>query len=38
LLDQSHGKPWSVAVYLIVMAVITLISVWLAEETNKKAL
>jgi len=38
LLDQSHGKPWSVAVYLIGMAAITLISVWLAEETNKKAL
>lgn len=38
LLDQSGGKPWPVAVYLIFMAVITLISVWLAEETNRKAL
>ena len=38
LLDQSGGKPWPVAVYLIVMAVITLVAVWLAEETNKKAL
>ncbi|OYW31424.1 MAG: MFS transporter, partial [Chthoniobacter sp. 12-60-6] len=38
LLDQSGGKSWPVAVYLIVMAVITLVAVWLAEETNKKAL
>ena len=38
LLDQTGGKPWLVAVYLIVMAVITLVAVWLAEETNKKAL
>jgi metabolite-proton symporter len=38
LLDQSGGKPWPVAVYLIIMAVITLIAVWMAEETNKKAL
>ncbi|WP_395735673.1 MFS transporter [Prosthecobacter sp.] len=38
LLDQSGGKPWTVAVYLIVMAVITLVAVWLAEETNRKAL
>lgn len=38
LLERSGGKPWPVAVYLIIMAVITLVSVWLAEETNKKAL
>ena len=38
LLDQTGGKPWMVAVYLIVMAVITLVAVWLAEETNRKAL
>jgi hypothetical protein len=38
LLDRTGGKPWLVAVYLIVMAVITLVAVWLAEETNKKAL
>jgi MFS family permease len=38
LLDQTGGRPWPVAVYLIVMAVITLISVWLAEETSRKAL
>ncbi len=38
LLNQSGGKPWPVAVYLIIMAVITLVAVWMAEETNKKAL
>jgi metabolite-proton symporter len=38
LLDQSGGRPWSVALYLIFMAVITLISVWLAEETSRKSL
>jgi len=38
LLDRTGGKPWLVAVYLIVMAVITLVAVWMAEETNKKAL
>ena len=38
LLDYTGGKPWPVAVYLIVMAVITLVSVWLAEETSRKSL
>lgn len=38
LLDRCDGKPWPVAVYLIIMAGITLVSVWLAEETNEKAL
>ncbi len=38
LLDQSGGKPWPVAVYLIIMAVITLVAVWMAEETNEKEL
>jgi MFS transporter, MHS family, shikimate and dehydroshikimate transport protein len=38
LLEKSGGDPWSVAVYLIVMAVITLVSVWLAEETHRKGL
>lgn len=38
LLEKSSGKPWPVAVYLIVMGVITLVSVWLVEETNKKRL
>ncbi|HEY1082194.1 MAG TPA: MFS transporter [Prosthecobacter sp.] len=38
LLDWSGGKPWPVAIYLIIMALITLVSVWLAEETNRKQL
>jgi MFS transporter, MHS family, shikimate and dehydroshikimate transport protein len=38
LLEKSSGQSWPVAVYLIVMAVITLVSVWLVEETSKKRL
>ncbi len=38
LLTWSGGKPWPVAVYLIGMAVITLISVGLAAETHRKPL
>lgn len=38
LLEKSGGAAWPVAVYLVIMALITLISVWLAEETNKKKL
>lgn len=38
LLEKSGGRPWPVAVYLILMAVITLISVWLVEETSRKRL
>jgi MFS family permease len=38
LLEHSGGKPWPVATYLIVMAAITLVSVWLVEETSKKRL
>ena len=34
LLQWSGGKPWPVAVYLIVMGFITLVSVWLAAETH----
>ena len=33
LLDVSGGKPWPIALYLIGMAVITIISVCLAAET-----
>ena len=33
LLQWSHGKPWPIAVYIIVMALITLIAVYLAAET-----
>ncbi|MBX7210879.1 MAG: MHS family MFS transporter [Verrucomicrobiaceae bacterium] len=38
LLGRSGGAPWPVAVYLIVMAVITIVCVWLAEETHRKEL
>ncbi|MDB6076026.1 MAG: Permease of the major facilitator superfamily, partial [Verrucomicrobiaceae bacterium] len=38
LLQKSGGEPWPVAVYLMVMAVITLICVWLARETHRGAL
>lgn len=38
LLKTSDGRPWPVAVYLIIMAAITLVSVWLAEETHRKGL
>ncbi len=38
LLNQSGGQPWPVAVYLIFMAAITLVSVWLVEETSRKKL
>jgi metabolite-proton symporter len=38
LLARTEGKPWPVALYLIAMAAITIVSVWLAEETNHKSL
>lgn len=38
LLSWSDGRPWPVALYLIGMSLITLISVWFAEETHRKAL
>jgi len=38
LLAWSGGEPWPVALYLIGMAVITLVCVWLAEETHRKGL
>lgn len=38
LLERSGGQPWPVAVYLIGMAVVTLISVWQVEETSQKRL
>lgn len=37
-LKRSEGDPTPVAWYLIGMAIITLVSVWLAEETNRKSL
>jgi MFS family permease len=38
LLEKSGGNPWPVAVYLMLMAVVTLVSVWLAKETHKDSL
>lgn len=38
LLEKFSGQSWPVVVYLLIMAAITLISVWLVEETNRKAL
>ena len=38
LLQKSGGAPWPVAVYLMAMAVVTLICVWLARETHRGAL
>lgn len=38
LLAKSDGQSWPVSVYLIGMAAITILSVWLAEETNLKSL
>jgi metabolite-proton symporter len=38
LLGWSQGHPWPVAVYLIGMATVTLVCVWLAEETHRKGL
>jgi len=35
LLQWSGGRPWPVAVYMIVLSTITLVSVWLAEETHR---
>jgi metabolite-proton symporter len=35
LLQKSNGEPWPVAVYLIGVAAITLLSVWLAAETHR---
>jgi metabolite-proton symporter len=38
LLQQSGGEPWPVAIYLIILAAITLVSVWLAAETHRATL
>jgi len=35
LLASTGGQPWPVAIYLIVLAAITLVSVWLAAETHR---
>lgn len=38
LLKDYNGSTTPVAVYLVIMGVITLVSVWLAEETHRKEL
>ena len=38
LLAKFDGQYWPVSLYLIGMAAITILSVWLAEETNLKSL
>lgn len=35
LLQTSGGRPWPVAVYLLVLTAITLLAVWLAAETHR---
>jgi MFS family permease len=35
LVDKAAGASWPVAVYLASMSALTLLSVWLAEETSK---
>ena len=38
LLERTQGRPWPVSVYLILLAVITLVAVWLAAETHRTQL
>ena len=38
LLQWSGGKPWPIAAYLVCMALITIVSVWLAAETHRNNL
>jgi MHS family shikimate/dehydroshikimate transporter-like MFS transporter len=38
LLRQTDGKPWPVAIYLVAMAVVTIVCVFLAKETHRKKL
>jgi metabolite-proton symporter len=38
LLTWSGGRPWPVAIYLMAMSAITLVSVWLTEETHSSRL
>ena len=38
LLKWSGGQPWPIAAYLVGMAAITIVSVWLAAETHRKDL
>lgn len=38
LLEWADGRSWPVAVYLVVISIVTLISVWLAAETHRSQL
>lgn len=38
LLEQSGGKAWPIAAYLLGMSAVTLLSVWLAAETHREDL
>jgi hypothetical protein len=38
LLEWAGGKPWPIAVYLMVMGAITIVSVYLATETHRQDL
>lgn len=38
LLERSNGESWPVSIYLAGMAVITIVSVWLAAETHRREL
>jgi metabolite-proton symporter len=38
LLQWSDGRPWPVAVYLMALAAVTIVSVWLAAETHRAEL
>jgi len=38
LLKGSDGRPWTVAIYMVAMALVTLVSVYLAAETSRSDL
>lgn len=38
LLEWADGRSWPVAVYLVVLSIVTLVSVWLAAETHRSQL
>jgi MFS family permease len=38
LVKWSGGRPWPVAVYLILLSAVTIVSVWLATETHRSDL
>ncbi len=35
LIEWSGGRPWPVALYMITLAAVTIVSVWLAAETHR---